>query len=92
VLAPSRGLNAKGAIKAFHDIGDNGNEVIRQFCPDCGSALFSVLPASPSTIAIKAGTLDDTSWLTPAAQIWCDSAQPWLDLNMKVKFPRDAPR
>ena len=29
------------------------------------------------TLNVRAGTLDDTSWLRPAAQIWTSSAQPW---------------
>jgi hypothetical protein len=28
-------------------------------------------------IFIKAGSLDDASWLEPAAEAWTSSAQPW---------------
>ena len=28
--------------------------------------------------SLDAGTLDDTSWLRPAAHIWNRSAQPWM--------------
>ena len=27
---------------------------------------------------IKAGTLDDATWLEPQLEIWGSSAQPWL--------------
>jgi hypothetical protein len=27
---------------------------------------------------IKAGTLDDASWLAPAVEVWSRSAQPWV--------------
>ena len=31
--------------------------------------------------SIKAGTLDDTSWLQPTMEVvYCDSKQPWVSL------------
>jgi hypothetical protein len=33
---------------------------------------------------VKAGSLDDTSWLFPVGHIWTRSAQPW------VAIPQDA--
>ena len=35
---------------------------------------------------IRAGTLDDTSWLRPHAHLWTRSAQPWF------AFPEGVPR
>jgi hypothetical protein len=29
---------------------------------------------------IKPGTLDDTSWLTPATHFWTRSAQHWVEI------------
>jgi hypothetical protein len=31
-----------------------------------------------SQISIKAGTLDDTSWLKPQVHLWTKSRQPWV--------------
>jgi hypothetical protein len=37
--------------------------------------------ASPDTfVAVRAGTLDDTSWRRPTAHFWTRSAQPWIAL------------
>ena len=44
--------------------------------PTCGTPVFSGLSGGPLQV-IKAGTLDDPSWLKPALEIWTDSAQPW---------------
>jgi hypothetical protein len=30
--------------------------------------------------SVRAGTLDDTSWLKPTAHIWTRSKQPWITL------------
>jgi hypothetical protein len=32
----------------------------------------------PDLAFVKAGSLDDASWLQPAAEVWTDSAQPWV--------------
>jgi hypothetical protein len=34
--------------------------------------------ALPGTTIIPAGTLDDTSWLKPTMEIYCDDAQSWF--------------
>jgi hypothetical protein len=31
----------------------------------------------PDVVFLKAGTIDDTSWFEPTAEIWTRSAQPW---------------
>ena len=40
---------------------------------------------------IPAGTLDDTSWVKPTMQIYCDSAQPWVETRRRhAAFCEDA--
>jgi hypothetical protein len=34
----------------------------------------------PDLTFIKAGTLDDTSWLDPKMHVYCDSAQRWTPI------------
>jgi hypothetical protein len=45
-------------------------------CKSCYSRISTQREDFP-TISIRAGTLDDTSWIKPVAQIWISSAQPW---------------
>jgi hypothetical protein len=41
---------------------------------------------------IQVGTLDDASWVKPAMQIYCDSAQPWVQLaGDMARFPKMPP-
>jgi hypothetical protein len=62
-------------------MGDSGQPVINRFCPKCGSTVV-IEPAVLSNITIiPAGTLDDTSWLRPAMEIYCDDAQSWVQLG-----------
>jgi hypothetical protein len=41
--------------------------------------------AAPGLVMIAAGTLDDTSWVKPTTQIYCASAQPWVQLSGEMK-------
>lgn len=75
---PAGSLSIVGPIKTFDDTGDSGKSVRRQFCPECGSPIITDVEAMPGLTFLKAGTLDDTSWLKPVMEIYCDSAQSWV--------------
>ena len=59
---PKSATSIQGRLKTFHDTGDSGQPVDRNFCPECGSPIFSDVAVMPGLTFIKAGTLDDTSW------------------------------
>jgi hypothetical protein len=73
-------LQVDGDTLAAHvTVGaDTGEERQRQFCSKCGSPIVPLVAEQPDVAVIKAGTLNDRSWLSPTMEIWCDSAQPWL--------------
>ena len=53
-----------------------GAKSVSQVCASCYSRINTQREGAP-TLNVRAGTLDDTSWLRPIAQIWTSSAQPW---------------
>ena len=85
---PAAALAITGEVKTYQDHGESGGDVLRQFCPTCGSPLFSRVSAAPDLVFIKAGTLDDTSQFTPQMQLWTDSKQHWVDIAGVPGFPR----
>lgn len=94
VGVPSDSLDFEGAenIGEFLDRGESGGAVRRRFCRNCGSPLLSLAESAPGLGFIKAGTLDDRSWLAPTVHVWCDSAQPWVEIDETMaKFPRNPP-
>jgi hypothetical protein len=81
-----------GKTTVFHDTGSSGQPVYRHFCSSCGSPIYSDVVATPQLDWLKAGTLDDTSWVRPVANIWCDSAQTWVVYPEGVpRFPQNPP-
>jgi hypothetical protein len=67
-----------GQPKAWRRLSPSGAAVISWFCGDCGGRLYGERQSRPESMTIRAGTLDDTSWLVPVAHTFMKSVQPWL--------------
>jgi hypothetical protein len=80
IALPLDALTIAGEVTTYLDHGESGGEVHRQFCPTCGSPLFSRVPAQPAMIFVKAGTLDETSGFAPQVQFWTASKQDWVEI------------
>lgn len=93
VAVPKGTLRLQGKpLAQYQDVGESGMPVLRKFCPDCGSPILSDVASSPQLDFIKAGTLDDVSWLKPQVHIWWEHAQPWVEVAEGVpKIPRNPP-
>jgi hypothetical protein len=76
---PRAALALEGdTLATFVTVGEeHGTPTERQFCSACGSPVVSLAEAAPDVAYIKAGTLDDASWVQPVAEVWTRSAQPW---------------
>ncbi len=68
-------------LKTWDTRGDDGEIKCCAFCPDCGTRIYHGSDKADEDISIKAGSLDDTSWLNPIAHIWLRSAQPWIEVD-----------
>lgn len=92
MLVHAANVRYDGQLAAYLDDGDSGARVERLFCPTCGSAIASRCNILPNIDFIKCGTLDDTASIKPVAQIYCKSAQSWVDLAVANKFPKSLPQ
>ena len=54
----------------------DGAKNVSWLCAACHSRIHTRREGRP-TLNLRAGTLDDTSWVRPVAQMWVSSAQPW---------------
>ena len=79
VGVPREAFTVEGdTLASFNTTGeDHGGKTQRNFCSACGAPDFSVAADAPQLALIKAGSLDDASWLEPSMEWWTSSAQPW---------------
>jgi hypothetical protein len=76
-----------GALKTFEVKCDSGRIKTCAFCPECGTRIFH---QTVGDMSVKAGTLDDTSWLRPDSHYWTTRKQSWVLLPDGVpQFPDD---
>jgi hypothetical protein len=89
VAVPKDSLSIQGKLTTYGKPGDTGQTLERRFCPECGSGIVDEAAVMPGVVMINVGTLDDSSWVKPAMQIYCDSAQSWVQLGGEMQsFPK----
>ena len=69
----------KDEPKVWHHVSPSGAHVTSWFCGDCGARISGSRQSRPASINTRAGTLDDTSWLTPIAHMFTARAQGWIE-------------
>jgi hypothetical protein len=68
----------QGEPKGWHHTSPRGVAVISRFCGECGGRLYGERATRAEIVNVRAGTLDDTSWMVPLAHFYMRSAQPWV--------------
>ena len=84
ILILDQALKISGEIKYFSVVGSGGNKVSRGFCAACGSPLISSVEGYDGTKFIKAGSLDDSTWVTINSSFWSDTAMDSSPLDKSI--------
>lgn len=71
----------QGAPRCFAARADSGRTLLRYFCDECGSPVFSRREASPERMVVRAGAFDDSSAMRITSHIWTRSARPWSHID-----------
>ena len=81
----------KGQLKTFAR-DDLEAPRVRYFCENCGTHVCVESPPRPGMLVLKIGTLDDHSWFSPKASIYCIDKQPFHQVRDGVpNFERTPP-
>ncbi|HEY5071154.1 MAG TPA: GFA family protein [Caulobacteraceae bacterium] len=84
LVLPAEGLEIVSGEPMVNDrVLPNGQRHTTWLCAACHSRISTRREGTPRAI-LRAGTLDDTAWLRPVAQIWTASALPWALLGDDV--------
>jgi hypothetical protein len=66
----------EGQTQSTQRVRPDGAVNVGHICGVCQSRIHTEVVGRP-TVNLRAGALDDTSWVRPVAQFWATSAQPW---------------
>jgi hypothetical protein len=66
----------KGTPSTYPRSGDNGNIKTYNFCPECGSLLFSNNSGRPEIGVVRVGSIDDASFVRASGNLYCSRALP----------------
>lgn len=66
----------RGELHVYRKRADSGREADYSRCAKCGTRVWHEPHNARQWIFIAAGTLDDPSWVVPAAHIWTSRAAP----------------
>jgi hypothetical protein len=72
-----------GEPRPVERVADSGRVNIRLLCPDCGCWISGIgRPGTDGVLVrrVRAGTLDEPSWVRPTAHFFTRSKQPWVTL------------
>lgn len=84
LILPEPALQFSGVTRTYTVIGSDGSHVTRGFCPECGSQIISYVEELPGVKFIKAGTLDDASWVQVQSSFWARSAHAWSPVDDRI--------
>ncbi len=85
IYIPNKKLNVDGEIKFFESKGSMGSTIRRGFCENCGSGIISYAKEMPMIKFIKAGTLDDSSWLNVESSFFAKASSDWNKPDENIK-------
>ena len=90
IMVPVEEIRKKGELKFFIVKGTDGSHVNRGFFPNCGSPIISFVSEMSHINFIKAGSLDNSSWIEINSSFWNSSEQPWSPIDTyKPSFIRN---
>lgn len=77
LAVPRASLSITGETKGYARSANSGNVVTRNFCPNCGSGVFSTNPAMPDLVFVRASSLDDLEVFKPQMHVFSARAASW---------------
>lgn len=77
-----------GERRIYARVGDSGNKVKYEFCPNCATTLCWHINIVPERLAFAGGAFDDMRALNLVAEMYADDALSWSRLNCKLSRPQ----
>ena len=70
-------VKIEGKTSSYTTTADDGAQLTRHFCPECGSRLFATNSVKTTMMSIAVGCVDDNSWFKPGAIVYNKRKPAW---------------
>jgi hypothetical protein len=77
-------LTVEGELIEGHHIQPSGAEAGIFACAKCLSRIYTTNNLRPGIVNLRAGTLDNSPEMSPAAHLWVSKKQPWVVIPADV--------
>jgi hypothetical protein len=74
---PEPQVTIHGETTSYQGKGDSGQPTTYQFCPKCGSRLFTRASMMPGVVMVTLGTMDAAAGLEPSMMIYGKRRRAW---------------
>jgi len=81
LMLPAQSILMDGELKFYTSPTSSGRNMSRGFCQECGSPVLSFIKEMQEVNFLKAGSLDDSSWLKIDSNFYSSSAHPWSPID-----------
>jgi len=81
LLLPAQAILMDGELKFYTSTTSSGRNMSRGFCQECGSPVLSFIKEMQEVNFLKAGSLDDSSWLKIDSNFYSSSAHSWSPID-----------
>ena len=81
LLLPAQAILMDGELKFYTSTTSSGRNMRRGFCEECGSPVLSFIKEMQEVNFLKAGSLDDSSWLKIDSNFYSSSAHSWSPID-----------
>lgn len=85
-FVPADALTVTGKTASYQHQSAAGTTMTKDFCPSCGSPLFTANSANEGRRGVRVGAIDDASWFQPQVNVYTSSklASTAIDGNLKA--------
>jgi len=80
----SDAVSLSGKLSQFSYLSDNGSQVTKAFCANCGSPIYGKNTRIPDHLTLSLGTMDDAEGLDIEVVIFERDKQHWDQLGKDV--------
>ena len=81
LMLPAQAILMNGELKFYTSPTSSGRNMSRGFCEECGSPVLSFIKEMQEVNFLKAGSLDDSSWLKIDSNFYSSSAHSWSPID-----------